>query len=156
MNDIVKVASFSQKLEEQNFIAQVFYSTNDKVKLFNATVIQTTNNRKHFRVPTEIKAMMRIDGYPEPVKGKISNISAGGLKMETGNFLDLGMKVVVEFVVHNHLLSEACAIRRAIRGIDMVNIYGFEFLSLCSEASQKINQYLFNQQSINLSRNPAR
>jgi len=154
LKDMVKILSFSENKEQQTFIAQVFYSTIQNIKLFNATLVQAVNNRKHFRIETKIDAKMHhnlLHLKSEPYPLIIADISAGGIRIESTNKLELAidMTIDIEFTVQNSQFKESCIVRRVIKGGSFANSYGMEFTSMKSKKVDMLNSFLFNQQTQN-------
>jgi len=145
LNDMVKISSLSEKQETQSFLAKVYSSTVEELKLFNASTIQTENHRKFFRVPTSLKATLRFDDKVVPVT--ITDISAGGMMIESKQMLELDQFVSIDFVVQNNRLIELCNVKRVIKDTNTQNIYGLQFAAMNSSNSGKINSFVFNKQT---------
>ena len=145
LNDIVKVTS-TAKEGSQTFVAQVYVSRPDVLKLFNATIIQVVNNRKHCRVTTDIEAKAFF-GY-NAFSANVSDMGMGGLKMETAHELELGNLVAVDFTVLNGQVSEMCEVKRVTMVDNKTYSYGLEFKSLADDNAQKIGAFVFNRQTM--------
>lgn len=145
MNEMVKVKSVSETQENQTFLARVFFSIPEIVKLFNATIIQTVNKRQHFRVSAKLAAKLLAHEKVFPVV--ILDISAGGLMVESLQELQIGDVVTVNFIAQETKFKEPCEIVRVIPGSGSTNTYGVKFLSLSHSLSDKINSYVFTKQA---------
>ena len=143
LNEIVKVTT-TGKGGAQTFVAQVYVSRHETLKLFNATLIQVVNNRKHSRVLTDVDATVYYnhDSFP----GHILDIGMGGVKLETNKEMTMGDIVGVDFPVLNSLVSEMCEVRRVVLAGIKSYAYGLMFKSLDSENAQKIGAFVFNKQ----------
>ena len=146
LSDIVKVTSFSARREKQVFIARVYDVTPTDVKLFDATLLQDTNNRQFFRVPIRIEATLRLKENMVPVV--ITDLSLGGLMIETDIAIENGTVAALEFTMHNHHMIEVCKITRIIKEEAGAPFrYGAKFLSLDSGISNKISSFVFSKQT---------
>ena len=146
LNDIVKVSTTSGLSNFQAFIALVFFASNDFVKLFNATIIKTANDREYFRVKTDLKAVLRIDSQSIPAS--IIDISAVGMMIASHHLLDNSQSVMVEFLAQNNHFMELCKVVRVINKVDSPHNYGLAFESMTSSQSDKLVTFLFNRQSM--------
>ena len=168
LNDIIKVSSssssppLSSPTEEeppmkdmaaaperrafQAFIAIVYYCSPDVVKLFNASIIKTKNDREYFRVKVDMAAALWIGAESFPAT--IVDISATGMKMAAYQPIELCETVTVGFVVQNNTFMESCKILRAVKQVDGSNCYGVSFESMSEKQSGKLITFLFNKQAL--------
>jgi hemerythrin len=146
LNDIVKVTSLSANHKKQTFIARVYFSTRENLRLLDATVIQTVNNREHFRVPTNLKAKLRI--FDSTYTVDILDISVGGLMINCPEFLETGSIVTVEFVVQNKPIKTDCKVVRTITQMGKSNTYGLMFDNISAYGSDEVSSYVFNRQTL--------
>ena len=149
LNEMIKVSSLSDKNENQTFIARVFYSTPEIIKLFNSTLIQTVNNRESFRVPTKLDATMLTEVTDEvktlPVT--ILDVSISGLMIKSEQKMEIGDIVNVSFEAQNTKFYEPCEVVRALKTGDSSNTYGIKFISLDTSTADKIGSFVFNSQA---------
>ena len=150
LNEMIKVASLSDQQENQTFIARVFYSTPEVIKLFNATLIQTINNRKNVRVPIALDATILtvVADEVEALPVTILDVSIGGLLIELSQKLEIGDIVNVSFEAQGISFNEPCEIVRILKAGSSSNIYGVKFLSLTASDADKINSFVFSSQAI--------
>ena len=150
LNEMVKVASLSDQHENQTFIARVFYSTPEVIKLFGATLIQTINNRKNYRVPTALDATILtvVTDEVEALPVTILDISIGGLMIESSQKLEIGDIVNVSFEAQGINFDQPCEVVRILQGGDSSNVYGVRFLSLKASDADKINSFVFSSQAL--------
>ena len=145
LNQMIKVSSVSQQRESQTFLARVFYSTPYVVRLYNATLIQATNKRQHYRVPTKLDAKVRTEDDSFFVT--ILDISAGGLMIESNHKLNPGDVISVSFEVQNIKFSEYCEVVRILRTSESSSTYGTKFVSVHRADADKINSLVFKIQA---------
>ena len=147
LGDMVKVSAISKEIA-QTFIAKVFYSTPNLLRLFNCTIVQVINNRKHFRVATKIPASVLFGN--QTFICSIVDISVGGIMIETGQSLELGDLVKVYFVIQNNEMNQLCQVKRVTKSADSPNLsyYGLEFSTIESADADKINSFVFNRQTL--------
>ena len=144
LSDIVKIVSETQDRSKQTFVATVCYSVSKTLKLFNATIVQKANKRKHFRVLTDLDASLRIEETKYPVK--IIDISVGGIRIETSHNLPANETVTVEFYLQNNRFVVLCKIVRVLPETEEQYAYGLRFEVLKGPDSDKISSYVFNSQ----------
>ena len=145
LNDTVKISSFSSKKESQTFVAKVYYSTDKLVRLFNATIIQSSNDRRFIRVLVSLSASMRTDDGVFPAS--VVDLSLGGMMVRSEAVLAEGDEVLMDFTLLDKGIKQRCRVMRAsIRG-DEPNVYGLQFTSMRIYDSDKIHAYIFSLQT---------
>jgi len=144
LNDIVKITSLCGQRGTQTFIATVYYSTTEALKLFNATIIQTENKRTHFRVLTDLDATLRLENKKQ--HARITDLSAGGLRIETEIALKTNQSLPIEFTIQNSRLMVLCKVVRVLRGAGSMNEYGLKYEFLSNADTDKIFSYVLNRQ----------
>ena len=145
LNEIVKVKSISGQHENQTFLARVFFSTPEIIKLFNATVIQTVNNRQHFRVSVKLNAKLLKEELLFNVT--ITDISEGGLMIDSKKQLEVGDIVTIYFEAQGVRFVESCEVVRAVNESGSSSTYGIRFLSMKNSDADKINSFVLNKQA---------
>ena len=146
LNDMVKVSTSSSLSSIQMFIAKVYYSGPEEIRLFNATVIMTLNRRKFFRVTTDIEAVLWLDDKSYPVT--IVNLGAGGVLINSQQPIDSSQQIKLEFVVENKQFSEVCKEIHVEKRVGVMNIYGLEFTDMQDAQQDKLINYAFNRQTL--------
>jgi len=146
MNQMVKVSSVSEQLENQTFLARVFFSTPEIIKLFNATLIQTVNNRERFRVPTKLGASAVANGKTLAVT--ILDVSADGLMIEAATDMSLGGVITVSFEMRGIKFEEPCEVVRITKGVGSKHTYGIKFKSLSAKSADRISMFVLNEQAL--------
>ena len=144
INDMVKLASYSKSNKYHVFIARAFYSTGKVIKLLNATIIKTTNERSCARVPVDLDAHLTLED--RLVSVKVKDAGAGGLMIESDFALEPGQVVPVTFTLQNNLFVESAKIVREIKGFSSNNIYGVHFTDLSRTNAEKLHAFVFNEQ----------
>jgi len=144
LNDMVKITSMSESLENQTFIARVYYSTRDVVKLFNATLIQSASDRSFIRVATNLKAEILT---PDSIfSGTIVDLSIGGMMLKTSHEISESEDVRVEFEIGGRQMRLRGRVVRT-SSKDGVHTYGLRFINLRMGDSDKIHSYVFGLQT---------
>ena len=146
LNDMVKVSSSSSLNSIQMFIAKVYYSMREEIRLFNATVIMTLNRRKFFRVTTGIEAVLWLDNKSFPAT--IINLGAGGVLVNTHCQLDPSQEITLEFVVENKQFSEVCKEIHTTKRVGDMNSSGLEFIAMRDVQQDKLINFAFNRQTL--------
>ena len=146
INDIVKVSS-AGKGGFQAFLAMIFHTAPGILKLFNAAVVKTANDREFFRVKTDMEAVLWVDSEPQPAT--IVDISAVGMMLATDEPLEISQLVKVEFVAQNTGFEEFCRVVRAVRRVEAADNYGLAFETMTNSQSDKLISFLFNRQAMN-------
>ena len=149
-NDTLKVSTYNSNGEHQVFVAKIYQVEDGIIRLFGATLSPTIHNRKHFRVPTKLPASLYIEDNFYVII--ISDISAGGLRIESTCEMEVGDKIRVRFMLENNHFSEYCRIMRAEKGEGFQNIYGVQFISMTNSNIEKINSFIFNSHALTLNR----
>ncbi|MCL2579366.1 MAG: bacteriohemerythrin [Oscillospiraceae bacterium] len=145
LNDIVKVSSLSDKQESQTFIAKVFFSQAGVIKLFNATIIQTENNRTAFRVPVKIEAVLTLSNDRFPVL--IRDISQAGLRIETTADFEVGGSGKVVFTLQDRVLEIPCEVLRSIKRVGATNTFALKFPPLGRIEAETVTAFVLNKQA---------
>ena len=146
LNDIVKISS-AGKGSFQAFLAMIFHTAPDLLKLFNATVLKTANDREFFRVKADMEASLWVESELRPAT--IVDISAVGMMLATDEPLDISQLVKVEFVAQNTHFVEFCKVIRAVRRVEAPDNYGLAFESMTNTQSDKLISFLFKEQAMN-------
>jgi len=146
LNDSVKITTNSSSNSTQMFIAKTFFLGAGELKLFNATVVMTLNRRQHFRVTSNIKATLWLGDKQYPAT--IANIGAGGVRLDAYVTLEPSQVVKVEFIVENNRFFEACMERHSIKRVGAPNNYGLQFIDIDDKQFDRLNNYVFNRQSL--------
>ena len=142
--DVIKITSLSDKDGSQTFVAKVSSVKPGLLKLVNAKVLQAVNSRESYRVLADVDAVIRVDDKKCPVK--VTDISVGGMKIESNLIMGLGENLPVELVLNNNRLLFVCEIVRADVGGSPPYEYGIKFAALMDSDLDKINLYILNKQ----------
>jgi len=144
INDIVKINTVSDQNEPQVFIAKVYNTSPDEIMLFSAIISEVIKNREHFRVSTDIRAIIMQDH--EAFEVIVEDVSPGGMKIKTWLDLLQGDSAKVEFIVQNNCLSVPCKVMRVDKHDGDQDSYGLQFLPMDDDAAEKVNSFVFNRQ----------
>ncbi|MCL2618100.1 MAG: hemerythrin domain-containing protein [Defluviitaleaceae bacterium] len=145
LSQMVKISSVSPQLKNQTFMARVFFSTEEIVKLFNATLVQSVNHREHFRVATDLDAIIIAGDVKMPAK--IIEISVGGLMVSAKPGLSLNDVIIIQFEVPDAKFYETCEIRRITEGKPNTNVYGLQFQAMQDSGADKLNKFALQKQA---------
>jgi len=144
LNDMVKINTVSGQNEPEVFIAKIYDTSFDEIMLFDAIVSEVIKDRAHFRVSTDIRAVILLDHDAFDVV--VEDVSSGGMGIKTYLELSQGDTVEVEFIVQNNFLTVPCKVMRVEKnGGDQVS-YGLMFLPMEKEDAEKVNSFVFNRQ----------
>jgi len=144
INDILKINTFSDQNEPQVFIAKVYNTSPDEIKLFSATISEVIKNREHFRVATDFRAIIMQDH--EAFDVIVEDVSSGGMKIKTWPDLSQGDSVKVEFIVQNNCLTVPCEVMRVEKNNGDQDSYGLQFQPMEDDVAEKVNLFVFNRQ----------
>ena len=142
--EMVKVIAKSKFGRVQTIVAIAGNIYKDEFSLFNASVVDASNNRAMFRVHTKIKANILAEGIQMPAV--ITNISSGGLLIESQNLCKVGSFINMEFMVQNHRIIEPAEVVRAIENDDGKLLYSLKFVAIGSKDQEVIDAYVLNKQ----------
>ena len=144
INDIVKIDTVSDENVPQVLVAKVYNTTPDEIMLFSATISEVIKNRKHYRVSTDIRAIIKQDH--EAFDVIVEDVSPGGMRIKTWPDLSQGDSVKVEFIVQNNCLTVPCEVMRVEKNDGDQDSYGLQFLPMEDDAAEKVNSFVFNRQ----------
>jgi len=145
-NDVVKISSVFEDQESQTFIAKVSHVSVERIKVFNATIVQKINDRKDFRVPVKVEAILHFLGEAFPIL--ITDISAGGMMLESMHKFEKDIMVSIEFLVYNNCIIQTCEIVRVESGEFLSSAYGVRFEDMNKTDSDVINSFIFNRKTL--------
>ena len=142
--DMVKVLAKSNFGRTQTIIALAGNFGKDDLRLFNASVVDASNNRAMFRVQTKIKASILAEGKQIPAT--ITNISSGGLLLDAPGSYKVGSFLNMEFMIQNYRIIEPAEVVRVIENDEGKTLYSLKFVAIGSKDQEKIDAYVLNRQ----------
>jgi len=146
VSDILQIISSSNDKEGQTFIAQAYAVSDKHIKMFNARIVETIMNRKHFRVLARINALIHY--ADDTHAATIGDISASGMMVESTDTFPHGTMMCVKFNLSKYLFNVPCEVVRSKIKADMPNEYGLKFLNAEFEHIDILYSFLFVRQSL--------
>ena len=148
-NDIVKVALFIQGGEFLCFVSLVYLKQETVVKLLHGAVVKTVNDRDFFRVPIKLDGTISGEGKNSGAMN-ILDISAGGMRIETGLLLEPGDEAAVSFMLDGADFSLRCAVTRRTRIDAQAYSYGVMFRDIDSATHSALVRIMLRQQALSI------
>ena len=142
--EMVKITAKSKFGRVQTIIALVGNFDSKELLLFNAKVLDASNNRAMFRVQTKIKANVLTEGSQIPAT--ITNISSGGILLDTPGPHKTGSILNMEFMIQNYRIIEPAEVVRVIESDDGKTLYSLKFVAISPKDQDKIDSYVLNKQ----------
>ena len=142
--DMVKVTAKSKFGRVQTIVALVGSFDSAELVLFNAKVLDASNNRAMFRVQSKIKAFVLADGGQIP--STITNISSGGLLLDAPRPYKAGNILNMEFMIQNYRIIEPAEVMRVIETDEGKTLYSLKFVAISPKYQEIIDAYVLNKQ----------
>ena len=142
--DMVKVTAKSKFGRVQTIVALAGNFGKSELCLFNASVVDASNNRAMFRVQAKIKAYILADGNHIPAT--ITNISSGGLLLDAPGPYKVGSFLNMEFMIQNYRIIEPSEVVRVIVNDEGKTLYCLKFVAISSKDQEIIDAYVLNKQ----------
>ena len=142
--EMVKVTAKSKFGRQQTIVALVGLFDTQELTLFNAKLLDASNNRAMFRVQSKIRASILAEGKTIPAT--ITNISSGGLLLDAPGPYRAGNILNMEFMVQNHRIIEPAEVMRLIDSDDGRVLYSLKFIAISSRDQEVIDAYVLNKQ----------
>jgi c-di-GMP-binding flagellar brake protein YcgR len=133
------------------YYARVLTASPDSIHelvLLRAASLNREELRTNLRVPTDIPLTVETNGLPNPVSGKLLNISAGGAYFETGEFTGQNGRSTVQIqmteepalrvggtIIHVEEVDAASGVKRI----------GVRFSGISPEESRAISWYVWSR-----------
>ena len=142
--DMVKVIAKTKFGRTQTIVALVGDFDKKELCLFNASVVDASNNRAMFRVQTNIRANILAEGSQKTAT--ITNISSGGLLLDAEGPYKVGNFINLEFMIQNHRIIEPAEVVRVIENDDGRMLYSLKFVAIGPKDRDVIDSYVLNKQ----------
>ena len=142
--DMVKISAKSKSGRVQTIVALVGKFDSQELTLFNAKILDASNNRAMFRVQVNIKASILAEGSQVPAT--ITNISSGGLLIDAQGPYRAGKILNMEFMLQNHRIIEPAEVMRVIETDEGKVLYSLKFVAISSKDQEIIDAFVLNKQ----------